>query len=344
MTRIVFVYWLWGGFLHLTLKELHDKYGDVVRVAPDELSFIDGRAWEPLYTGHIRNKGLPKNPVVFGAQQFRSILDGGDGEHTRMRKILGHSFSTQTMLRQEPMLKQYLQSMISRIRELSAAGSSVDVVRWFHFLTFDMTGELAFSESFDQLEHKAYHPWVEMIFSHLKYSAISIGLRYFPPLHWLMPLIAPPALRRLKWLFVSMSRDKVYRRVQRQRTLSDQDILGHCLSDDGTPLMMSMDELVGTFSFMIVAGSETTATVLAGLMNYLCRDSVVLRKLQAEVRAVPDATDLSIHTTADLPYLTACIKEALRLCYPIPGALSRVVQGEGSLICGHYVPSGVSPI
>lgn len=38
------------GYLPTDVKKLHDKYGTVVRIAPDELSFIDATSWQEIYS------------------------------------------------------------------------------------------------------------------------------------------------------------------------------------------------------------------------------------------------------------------------------------------------------
>jgi hypothetical protein len=71
----------------------------------------------------------------------------------------------------------------------------------------------------------------------------------YSPLDEIMPFIAPPSLRRLKWSFISMARQKVFRRLARPDSKQLDDILGACLSEDDQPSMMSIEELVGTFHF-----------------------------------------------------------------------------------------------
>lgn len=51
--------WAWNVFfgqLPFAVFRLHARYGDVVRVAPDELSFTDPSAWKDLMATH---KGRP---------------------------------------------------------------------------------------------------------------------------------------------------------------------------------------------------------------------------------------------------------------------------------------------
>jgi hypothetical protein len=47
-------YWKLKGQLPYKVKELHDTYGDVVRIAPRNLSYKSSTAWEEIY-------GFPKD-------------------------------------------------------------------------------------------------------------------------------------------------------------------------------------------------------------------------------------------------------------------------------------------
>lgn len=47
-----------GGHQATYIKKLHDKYGDVLRICPDELSYTDAQAWKDIYG---LQKGRPEN-------------------------------------------------------------------------------------------------------------------------------------------------------------------------------------------------------------------------------------------------------------------------------------------
>lgn len=99
------------------LHNIHQKYGDVVRVKPNECSFISAEtAWQDIYgfrTG--RNKGgetYQKDlnwypPAVDGK---RSMLSADDANHSRMRKNLSHAFSDRELRGQEPIVQDLIVS------------------------------------------------------------------------------------------------------------------------------------------------------------------------------------------------------------------------------------------
>lgn len=44
-------------------QQLHERYGPIVRLAPNELSFIDAQAWQDIYTHHQGRPNFPKNLI-----------------------------------------------------------------------------------------------------------------------------------------------------------------------------------------------------------------------------------------------------------------------------------------
>lgn len=105
---------------------------------------------------------------------------------------------------------------------------------------------------------------------------------------------------------------------------------------------MPLPELVANANLFIIAGSETTATLLSGVTYLLARNPAKLARLTAEVRgAFAREADISIAAVGRLPYLLACLEEALRSYPPVPGGLPRVVPKGGRTFLGRFVPEGV---
>jgi cytochrome P450 len=95
-----------------------------------------------------------------------------------------------------------------------------------------------------------------------------------------------------------------------------------------------------------VAGSETTASSLASLSNNLLRHPEVYAKLKHEIRSTfKSEKEIRLEKCMnELPYLTACIEENLRIFPPAPIGFLRSVNKGGDIIDGHAIPGGVSEI
>lgn len=115
------------------------------------------------------------------------------------------------------------------------------------------------------------------------------------------------------------------------------------LRNSGTKDGLTHEELVANANILIIAGSETTATILCGVTYWLLKSPDALAKVTTEVRSIMKSeTDISVSSVAaKLPYMQACIDEAFRMYPPVPTGLTRMTI-EPTLISGYEIPPGVS--
>ena len=148
--------WTNGHFV-FTIKELHDKYGPVVRIAANQLSFSTATSWKDIY-GHTPGrkaflKGTFYEPMPGEARNLLSESD--PATHSLMRRNLSHGFSAAALKSQEDLVQKFVDLFIFQIngrKTPEEEPQSVDAVKWFNFLTFDIIGELAFGDTFGSLE------------------------------------------------------------------------------------------------------------------------------------------------------------------------------------------------
>ncbi len=104
---------------------------------------------------------------------------------------------------------------------------------------------------------------------------------------------------------------------------------------------MSQKEMESSASSIVLAGSETTATLLSGTTFHLLRNPDILERVTNEVRSAFTSSDeITIDAVSHLPYLLAVLNETLRIYPPVPITSARIVPPGGDTIDGHYVPSG----
>ena len=107
---------------------------------------------------------------------------------------------------------------------------------------------------------------------------------------------------------------------------------------------MTPEEIQSTFAFLVIAGSETTATLLSAAVNKLLDRRDVLANLTKEIRGrFPEESEISLDGLASMPLLNAVLEESLRLCPPVPTILPRLVPEGGEAMCGVWIPGRVSP-
>lgn len=332
------------------VKELHDLYGHIVRLGPNELSFIEPSAWDDIYGHRMGIPSFAKDPLWHrpAANGVRSILSALDADHARIRRLLVHGFSEKALRDQEPLIQSYVELFITRLLEKTSAAEDgiarVDIAQWFNFFTFDIIGDLSFGESFHCLESSQYHPWIAILFSHFKALALFTCCRFFPILEHLMMYMLPKAVQQQRIDHFNMSKEKVHQRIAAQKDQSSRniDFMAHVLRHNDEK-GMTLPEIESTFNILVLAGSETTATALAGTVSYLLKDFSVLDKLLVEIRgsfALP--SEITSDRVGKLTYLNAVIDEGLRLCQPVPFGSPRRVPPGGAPVCGHWIPGDVS--
>ena len=122
---------------------LHKKFGDVVRISPNEVSFISGEsAWQDIYGFRVaKHKGelnMPKDVGWYAKPpKVHHILTADDPTHSRYRKVLTNAFSERALAKQEPLLQRYADLLIMRLKEVTATDkASQDVTKWYNWTTF----------------------------------------------------------------------------------------------------------------------------------------------------------------------------------------------------------------
>jgi len=342
-TKIPIAMVSWDGGLSHWLKDLHDYYrSDVVRISPDELSFISASAWKDIYGDRPGHEHFQKDLLLLSGDD--SIVTAPDADHSRMRRLLGHAFSDKALRKQEHLVQSYTDSLINGLQKQidGPPKGRINFADWFNWTTFDTIGDLSFGESFDCLKHTHYHPWVANILDSTKKVVFySVTLR-FPPLQRLLSLHNPKSAVQAREAVQSLAREKVDRRIKSQTTRPDflSYILKH--NEGKEHGGMTQDEIHKNSATLITAGSEMTATLLTGAVWFLLKNPHCMENTLEEVRAFKKAADINLQSVASLQYYQAVIDETFRMYPPALIGQPRIVPKGGDTVSGHFVPGGVS--
>ncbi|KAL7794294.1 cytochrome P450 [Trichoderma ceciliae] len=338
ISRIPYTRAIFSGKAHIKILDFHLKYGPVVRVAPNILSFSHQDAVNDI-RGH-RKAGQPehrKDPVRHGPNRMNII--GADREnHTRFRRSLANGFSHQAMLEQEPIITGYVDQLMACLKRDSANGTQqIDTVRWFNYTTFDIIGDLSFGEPFGCLQSSKYDPWVQLIFSSVKNLVYLSAIKKLPLFQGLVSkLVMPKGLATKHEENHQLSAMKVRKRLE---TGSDRPDFITSMTAKRNGASLTFEELTSNASVLIIAGSETTATVLSAASYFLGRYPEVQAKLAQEVRSTfRSADDITINSVQHLSYMLAVLDEVMRIFPAVVSGLPRVTSEGGAMIAGEYVP------
>lgn len=269
-----------------------------------------------------------------------SVLNEPDDyEHGRVRKIFSHAFSQKALVEQEPLIRQYVDLLIFKTRESASESDKLfDMVKLYNFTTFDIMADLTFGESLHQLEGSQYSPWVSAVFGGFKAADMFRVAQEYPILSLIWKFVVPASLLKMRKDHFQYSVDRVEHRLA--SPTEKADIWGLTMRNGG---LLDKPKMHSNAALFMLAGTETTATLLSGLTYHLLRNPDKLRTLVDEIRSSFESEeDMNLVNLQRLTYLEACLHEGFRMYPPVPLGLPRQVPEGGAAICGKWVPGGVS--
>ncbi|KAK0701956.1 cytochrome P450 4F3 omega-hydroxylase [Lasiosphaeria miniovina] len=323
------------------VRDLHARYGPVVRVNPDIVSFTEPTAWREIY-GYPGVKKFKKS----GYRQLRpgvpDLLTASGDDHARQRAALSRAFSDKALREQEHYFQDHIDLLLARLDEKCEQAQPFNMVEWVEFLAFDIIGTLAFSSSFHCLDNQAYHPWVTLLLNFFKSTHYVLTARmcgiFFP----LVLAFGPIRHLRKGEEHLRRSYEKVRQRIRMADDESRHDFWTYISrQNEHREGSMSVEEMEVNAALLIPAGSDTIATTVSGCLYLLLKTPDALARLRGELaRAFGCEADIAMAPLAGLPYLRAVVDEALRLYPPISGELKRAVPPEGAVVGGTALPGG----
>jgi cytochrome P450 len=336
---------LQGKYVHYN-HELHVRYGEVVRVGPNEISYIHPQAWKDIY--HHGKENFVKDPDFMG-ELPNGVPHIGTADrvtHSRMRKAFSHAFSERALREQETLIQRHTNQMVSMVKDIigrEASSATMNIVDVYNFTTFDMMSEMTFGESLRLLETKTYVPWVTAIFQGLKFMTLRGVMKKLSTLGRLSELLVSRGLHKQFEAHFNFSSDLVNRRLA--KTDNKNPDIWHFVLQQKEEVRLSVPEMHSNASGLMIGGAETVATTLCGLTSHLLREPAVLKRLVTEIReAFATDEDITLLKLARLEYLDACITESLRLYPAAAVGLPRIVPLTGGNVCNDMIPGRVSPI
>ncbi|MCJ1311414.1 hypothetical protein MMC25_005085 [Agyrium rufum] len=330
-----------GGQYTFHIKELHDKYGPIIRINPYELHVLDPDFYELLYASSTG--GAKRNKFQWYTKQFGtpgSMFSTTDHDQHRVRRAaLNRFFSMASVKKLQPLIDEKIASLVDRLRGFrDQGGKSLKLDLAFAAFTNDVTMEYSYGRCEDRLSHPSFAPdYHDVSVTAGKQAGlmkqmiwISTLLQSLPT--WLVVKLAPDfeAVFRLQ---EGIENQIKYLKSQPQSSYQDishptifHEILQSKLPESDKSTRRLRDEAI----IVLGAGTLTTAWALSVACFHLLSNDQILNKLKTELKdlALTEDSDRAkgtpVHKLEQLPYLTAVIQEALRLSYGVSSRLQRI--------------------
>ncbi|CAA9957186.1 P450 monooxygenase [Pyrenophora teres f. maculata] len=337
------------------LKAQHDRYGEVVRMCPGQISFISGEtAWQDVQgfrTGKSKDSSHFTRDTNWAPATLNGTTSifGSNGEvHARLRRNVAGGFSVSALRLQESLILEYADLLVSRLREVSTKGP-IDMVDWYSFAAFDIIGDLIFSEPFGCLRDGKGHEWVPFVYNgvsnlpKLYTDKVWAIFKWYDTLRGIFEDQNKPLRTRLALL--AKSQKKVNECIAKVEKGTDKRVeasfFAGVIKKGGTEKGLTRNELDTVAMGFLGAGSETTATILSGATYMLLINPDKYEKLVHEIRtAFSSAEQITMDSANKLEYLVAVFQESFRHYPPVSTGIPRVAPPGGADVSGYYIPGG----
>ncbi|KAL2813217.1 cytochrome P450 [Aspergillus cavernicola] len=357
VTNFQRLYWVRTMKAHEIHQRLHSQYGDVVRMGPNMVSIADPAAIPTLYTPRA---GFPKSkfyrafiPYTKGGSLPAIFTAQDEALHKQLKSPIANLYSLTNVVTLEPFVNLALQMLKNGLdKRFVDADKEFDLGDWLQYFAFETMGTMTFSRQYGLLRTgddcngmmraiwefmlriapMTQIPWLD----HLWYKN-QIAASFQKP-------AASPILKIISEAITERQQIRGDHAEGEKERSTHKDFLDQFLD-----LQESMGSTVQpwfirawTFS-NVIAGSDSTASIMKAVMYYLLANPESLSRLQEEVlereggitRPFPLWEEVKA-----LPFLDACVNEAIRLHPPFCLPLERVAPKGGVALCGRYFVEG----
>jgi cytochrome P450 len=276
----------------------------VVRITPNKLSFTTARSYQDIYGHTSRNKKSFLKTDFFEQDDVSHpgiVAVRDPAEHSEQRRMLANGFSTKALRDQEDVIKRYVDLFTAHLGKAGnkeGPGINMTGAGVYNWITFDIIGknlysipelvtieihpgDLAFGESFDAIKQEQTPYWISCFFEGLNLAFMRHIVTWLPIFKLYLPsIISKDAVMKLK-SHRELTREKTCKRIALQDSMNREDFFAQILRKRKD---IPEDELISQAETLVVAGSDTTSTLLSGLTFYLWKNPAVQTRLTEEVR------------------------------------------------------------
>ncbi|KAJ2704915.1 hypothetical protein FB645_002868 [Coemansia sp. IMI 203386] len=336
-----------GRFGQLSIDDYY-KYGNIYVLGPNIVAICDPADCRTILKSHRFPKGPIYDDVAIHGETLFTTRSP-EVSNTR-RKQIGPAFTHSSLNAMEPVLIECgINSIRNKWDELISQSSDktcaeINYFSHFSLATFDIVGTLSYGQRFQTLKN-SQSQITRWIFDYNKLTMINVILKVVERL----PLnLVFRKLIKSKDDFVAYGdaivQNRRHQLISGELSEKPKDILQALLDseDPESKTKMTPKEISAETIELFLAGSDSTSLTLTWAMHYLLLYPDVYRKAVDEVRGnFPYSHTITYNEgKTRLPYVEACIYEALRIHAVSGTPLPRVVPKGGVTLQGHFLPEG----
>jgi cytochrome P450 len=270
---------------------------------------------------------------------LHGLFSAEGADWRRQRKLIVPAFRDSNISACFPQLQATTERLLRVFARAAQQHQVLDLLHVLMCYTVDVTAAVAFGRDVNTLEsgRDELQEQLEVVFPMLLRRVNS------PVPYW--RYISLPgerrlgrALRKARSIFSQLIAESRSKAGESRPSLLDA-MIAATAEDEGSA-RLSDDELIANMFTLLLAGQDTTASTLAWLLFYMAEEPTIHAQLRVEADALLGSRSTlgSPDDVKDLPWLTATVRETLRLRSPAPFLFLEPICDV--VLSGLHVPAG----
>jgi cytochrome P450 len=318
------------GVYFRVIREMHDQYGPIVRVRPNEVHIRDTAFYNTIY-----NQDLKFHKAPYKLDDGQLIWTADSALHKAKRRSYAPYFSRQSIVALEQLIHDSVGRLCSDLSEALGSSSEADVSLLYRAFLADNICEYMFGRTLDLQNNLDIAR--DFFKSHRQGFRILYLFFYVPGLIRVMETLTRllPASAPMKLVFqfeddVGVELERLRRQKSSDRMAQDKTTrktILHGLLESGTPIIdHAVSQDANSF---FQAGYETTGHALDVATVHVISNPAIHAELTRVLRERwPPSSNAgpapSLVELEKIPYLQAVAKEALRMSSGASSRLPRI--------------------
>ncbi|KAI2768408.1 benzoate 4-monooxygenase cytochrome P450 [Daldinia loculata] len=327
---------------------VHEKYGPVVRIGPNHVSFASPDAFQIIHGSRqafAKSDFYEVGAPIYRGEPLENLFSLRDVQrHATLKRNIGGLYTKSAVKDFEPQVDSCIDLFMRQLADKTRDGPvTLDMSVWLHLFAYDCLSEINVSKKLGFLERGQD---VGGTIESSDKIFFMVGLfTQAPILQWLLGFLRSlvPAEEAEPVLKFTLSEVEARRKSSQTQT----DMLGRLLDLHlEQPDKVSIRDLTAAIFINLTAGHDVLAITIRAIWYHLAQNPSVLSKLRAEIESASNeystSSTIPFSVVAKLPYLNAVIQETLRV-HPNTGTIiERKAPQEGAVIDGYHIPGGTT--
>ncbi|CAG7931468.1 unnamed protein product [Penicillium olsonii] len=335
------------GMFIWEMERLHEVYGPIIRVTPNEVHIKDSDYYDEIYASNKRRREKVYDRVAKFDLEGSGFSSISPEDHRMRRAQIEKYFSRQSVTNIEHVIYESIDKLDEHFQRAFKTNQVVGVDAGFAGLTSDIIHNYAYGFNSGNLDHENFNENVrDGVNGLLKLAHLLFHVPILQTIMKMLPLWVLEKCNPYAYALQSQKADLLDRTTKfiqgHSAELKNRPIMEILCTSDMPEELREAVRLNNEGFAMVIGGIETTARSLAIAAFWLMTNDTIKNKLREELRTVMPTPDSrpTWSQLEQLPYMSAVVSETLRLSTGIANRSPRAAPSEALVYKGYVIPPG----